>query len=178
MRKSAKTALGGIIAAISVALMLLSAVIPFTEYALPAFTGALMIVMVIEVGKGWAFSAYISVSVLSLILLANKEAAMMYVAFFGWYPIFKPIVEGRVKPKILQWVIKFLAFNAAVVSAYFILIGIFGLRPEDLTEHGLPGLIALLLGGNAMFVVFDMFINRIVALYLNRWQAKFRKIFK
>ncbi len=178
MKKSAKTALGGIIAALSVVLMLLSSVIPFMEYALPAMAGALMIIMVVEVGKGWAAAAYFSVSFLSLILLANKEAAMMYVAFFGWYPILKPVIESKIKQKTLQWVLKFLSFNAALVSAYFILISVFGLKLEDLTEHGTPGLIALLAAGNVMFVVYDIFITRIVYIYQTRWQTAFRKIFK
>ena len=178
MRKSAKTALGGIIAALSVVLMLLSSVIPFMQYALPAIAGTLMIIMVIEVGKGWAFAAYSSVSFLSLILLADKEAAMMYVAFFGWYPILKPIIESRIKLRFIQWILKFLSFNTALISAYFFLFSVFGLKPEDLTEHGIPGLIALLAAGNVMFIIFDIFITRIVFTYQTRWQSTFRNIFK
>ncbi len=177
MRSSTKTALGGIVAALSVTLMLLSAVVPFLEYALPAFSGALLLLLVIELGRGWAFGAYLSVSILSLIMLTNKEAAMMYVAFFGWYPVIKQSLERVLRLKPLAWLVKIVIFACSMVAAYFILIKLFGMRIEDLTDHGLKGLLGLLGMAVVMFVVLDVCMSRLILLYERRWQKKFRKLF-
>ncbi|MCD7774521.1 MAG: hypothetical protein LUG85_01560 [Clostridiales bacterium] len=178
MRKSAKTALGGIITALSVTLMLVSSVIPFLEYALPAIAGALLVLMVIELNKKWAFCAYAAVSILSILMLSNKETAMMYIAFFGYYPILKPLFESKIKNNVLCWIVKALEFNAAVIAAYFIIVKVFGMPIEELTENGIWGLLGLLALGNVMFVLYDICITRLVTVYLNNWQKRFRKIFK
>lgn len=178
MKNSAKTALGGMIAALSLVVMLLTAVIPYLEYALPALAGALLVLMVIEINKKWAFCAYVAVSILSFLILANKEAAMMYIAFFGYYPILKPALEGKIKQNWLCWLLKALVFNAAVVAAYFIIVKAFGIPIEDLEEYGTKILPFLLLLGNLMFVLYDICITRLVTLYLLKWQKKFRKLFR
>ena len=86
-KNSTKTAIGGIIAALSIVLMLLTSAIPTLTYAIPAIAGLLLVIIVIEVNKKWAFGVYFVVGVLSMLLVADKEAAVMYVMFFGYYPI-------------------------------------------------------------------------------------------
>ena len=54
-KNSTKTAIGGIIAALSIVLMLLTSAIPTLTYAIPAIAGLLLVVIVIEVNKKWAF---------------------------------------------------------------------------------------------------------------------------
>ena len=89
MKQSSKTALGGVVSALSVTLMLMTAVIPFMTYALPLLAGALLILMVIEINKRWAFIVYVAVSLLAVLVVPDKEAAVFYIAFFGYYPIIK-----------------------------------------------------------------------------------------
>lgn len=178
MRNSAKTALGGMITALSLVIMLLTAVIPYLQFALPAFSGALLVLMVIEINKKWAFCAYAAVSILSFLILTDKEAAMMYIAFFGYYPVLKPLLEAKIKQNWLCWAIKALIFNASVIAAYFIIVKVFGIPIEEMEEWGkwgIPGLLAL---ANVMFVMYDICITRLVTVYLHKWQKKFRKLFK
>lgn len=178
MRKSAKTALGGIIAALSLLIMLLTAVIPYLEYALPAIAGALLVLMVIEINKKWAFCAYVAVSILSLLILTNKEAAMMYIAFFGYYPILKPFFEEKIKSNALCWLAKAVVFNVTTVLAYIVIVYVFGIPIEDIEDYGMKIVPVLLLLANLMFVLYDICITRLVTLYLMKWQKKFRKMFK
>lgn len=178
MKNSAKTAIGGIVASLSLVIMLLSAVLPFLEYALPAIAGSMLVLIVIELNKKWALCAYVAVSLLSILILANKEAAMMYIAFFGYYPILKPFFESKIKNNILCWAAKAVVFNAAVVAAYLIIVYIFGIPIEDIDKHGAKMIPMLLLLGNTMFVLYDICITRLVTLYIKKWQKKFRKLFK
>lgn len=178
MRNSAKTALGGMIAALSIITMLLTAVIPYLTYALPAISGVLLVLMVIEINKKWAVCTYVAVSILSFLILPDKEAAMMYTAFFGCYPIVKPVLEAKIHNNILCWAAKAVFFNAAAVAAYLIIIYVFGIPLEEMEEMGKWAIPALLGMGNLMFVLYDICITRMVSLYIKKWQKKFRKLFK
>lgn len=182
MRQSAKTAIGGMTAALSVVLMLLTA-IPFFTYAIPAFAGALVLLIIIEINKKWAFGVYVAVSVISYFVAFDKEAAVMYAAFFGYYPIVKALLESKL-PRVAEYIVKFALFNGATVSAYAFMIKFMGLSLTELTEfpsfptltkYGLP---ILLVMGNIMFAVYDLCLTRFVAMYIYKWQARFRRLFK
>lgn len=176
MKQSSKTAVCGMVAALSVVIMMLT-VIPVMTYSAPAFAGILLMVIVIEINKKWAFGVYVAVGILSLLLAADKEAAVMYVAFFGYYPIIKAILESKL-PKLLEWISKFLIFNVTMVASYFVLIRVFGLSMDDMNELGKYGPLILLAMGNVVFVVFDIAITRLATLYIYKWQKPFRKLFK
>ena len=177
MKNSSKTAMGGMISALSLVIMLLTAVIPYLEYALPAMSGILLVLMVIEINKKWAFGVYAAVGILSLLLATDKEAAVMYVAFFGYYPVIKAVLESKL-PRIAEWIVKFLIFNVTMVASYFVLIGVFGISMEDMNELGKYGPLILLALGNVVFLVFDIAITRIATLYIIKWQKQFRRLFK
>lgn len=176
MKQSSKTAICGMIAALSVVIMMLT-IIPVMTYAAPAFAGIMLMLIVIEINKKWAFGVYAAVGILSLLLATDKEASVMYVAFFGYYPIIKAVLESKL-PRVLEWIVKFLIFNVTMVAAYFVLIRVFGISMEDMNELGKYGPLILLGMGNVVFLVFDIAITRIATLYLLKWQKQFRKLFK
>lgn len=82
-------------AALSVALMALVSIIPNLELALPAISGLFVAVIVIEVDKKWALGVWAAVSLLSLIVVPNKAAAIIYAVFFGYYPVLKSVLESK-----------------------------------------------------------------------------------
>lgn len=183
MSQSAKTALGGMITALSVVALIPSALEVFV-YTLPAFAGMLIMLSVVELDKKWATGIYAAVSLVSLLLVPNKEAAVLYVAFFGYYPILKALLESHV-PRALEYVLKFLVFNTAMLAAYWFLINIFGIPFNEImgigeNETGLFAKFAvpIMLGmGNIAFIVYDIAITRIITTYLKVWQKRFRKLF-
>lgn len=177
MKQSSKTALGGIVSALSVVLMLMTAVIPFMSYALPLMAGALLILMVIEINKSWAFIVYVAVSLLAVFVVPDKEAAVFYVAFFGYYPIIKSTLEKHL-PRVLEWVVKFFIFNAAVIAAYFFTVKVLGIPFDDMGEWGKYGVFALLAVANVTFLVYDIMLTKLVTLYLYKFRKSFKKIFK
>lgn len=166
------------IAALSVVIMLLTAVIPYLTYALPAVAGVLLVLMVIEINKKWAVCTFTAVSILSFLILPDKEVAMMYFAFFGSYPVVKPILEEKISNNKLCWLAKALFFNVAIVLAYIVIVNVFGIPIDEMEEYGKWGLVLLLGMGNVMFVLYDVCITRLVTVYLKKWQRKFRKLFR
>lgn len=157
--------MGGIASALCLLLMLLT-IIPIATYTMPALAGMVLIVVVIENGYSTAWMVYAAVGFLSLFICPDKEAAMLFVGFFGFYPILKGKLE-KIHPRVLEYVVKFLIFNAAMILNYVIIIFLFGIQ-DVLEEVGPMGQysVLLLLGlGNIVFFVYDLALSRIIMAY-------------
>lgn len=174
---SFKASLGGIVSALSLVLMIISGITISLEYAIPMITGALLMVLVVEFSKGFATVVYIAVSVLSLLILGNKEPAIMYLMFFGYYPIIKSILEGHLK-KIFCRIVKYLVFNASMIASYFVVTRIFMIPFDDMDSFGKFGILLLLLAGNIIFPLYDVLLTRLVSVYIYKWQKHIKRVFK
>ena len=173
-KKSQKVALCGMVAALCTLLMFMTGVFPFATYAMPCLAGLLMITVAVETGASWAFTLYAAVSILSMILTPDKEAMLMFVMFFGHYPITKFWLE-KIKFKPLSLLLKLAVFNACVVLAYMIIIFVFQM-PDILTEFGDFGKysVLILLGlGNLLFFVYDFALAQIMKVYVYVFRPKF-----
>ena len=177
MKQSSKCAIGGIVSALALVLMISVAVIPFLTYALPAVAGVLTVFMVIETDKKWALGVYCTVAILAMILVPDKEVAVMYLAFFGYYPILKAVIESGL-PTVLGWVVKVASFVATMVAAYLLLINVMGGTVDEIEEYGMIA-VPLLLGiGAVAFVMYDITLTRLIILYTVKFRKLFRRYFK
>lgn len=177
MSKSGKIALGGLLTALGVVLMFLTGLIPIGTYALPAIAGVLLIVAVIEIGAKWAWMIYAAVAVLSLLFAADKEAALLFVLFFGYYPVLKSFLE-RISNKVLSWISKFAVFNVAVVACFFLAVNFLQLPEDSFTVFGfyLPWVFLIL--GNAVFLIYDIALSGLVATYVEKLHYRVTKTLK
>lgn len=175
MKNTTKTALCGIIAALSATLMLLS-YFPYLTYAVPAVSGLFMMILVIEADLKWAMYGYFASAVLVL-LLAETEAKLMYVFLFGFYPILKAALE-RIKKPIFEWITKFLVFNAAVFTVYAGASFVFGISFDDFGDLGKYGAYILLAAANVVFLLYDIAVSRMAALYMMRLHPQVERLLK
>ncbi|MBQ3416655.1 MAG: hypothetical protein IJH32_02350 [Ruminococcus sp.] len=174
MKTSLKISIGGIIAALSIVLMFLTSIVPFGTYAFPMISGILLCVIVIEINYPWAFATWFAVSVLSLLILTDKEAALYYAAFFGFYPIIKSFIE-RLRFKALQYLIKYVIFNVCMIAAFFIGIFLLSVPKESFYLFGFYLPWVFLIAGNLFFILYDICVTRLVTIYLIKWHKKIRK---
>lgn len=177
MNNSYKTALGGIVSAICLVLMLLTGIVPIGTYAFPALAGLILIIIVIEVNCKWAFAVFFVVSVLSFLLAGDKEAALYFTAFFGFYPIIKSQLE-KITNRILEWFLKLLIFNICIITAFFIGMLVLSV-PKDSFEIGgvyLPWL--FLAVGNIVFIIYDIGLTQVVTKYIRYGHGALMKVFK
>lgn len=177
MKQSSKCALGGIVAALSLVMMISVAVIPFLTYALPAAAGMLIVFMVIETDKKWAFGVYCTVAILGAILVPNKEVAVMYLAFFGYYPIIKAVFEAKLNA-VIGWILKIAAFVATMVVSYALMIKFMGVTIDETEEFGAMAIPILLGMGTLAFILYDIALTKMITLYLIKWQKHFKRYFK
>ena len=170
MKTSVKVSLGGVIAALSLALMFMSALIPFGTFAFPTFAGMLLVVMVIEIGYPYALAVYVATAVLSFLLVPDKEAALVYASFFGFYPVVKSLPN-----KIVQYIVKFLLFNACMIAYFFIGVKLLSIPEDSFSVFGLNIPLLFLLLGNLYFFIYDICVTRLVIIYLQKWRHKLNK---
>ncbi len=175
-KSASSVAFGGIISALAVLLMFFTGVFPFATYALPALAGLLLVVIVIDHGMKWAWCVYGAISALAILITPDREAAVMFVLFFGYYPILKSLLE-RVRSRVVEYVLKFALFNVAIVVSYLLIIHVLGI-PDILEEFGELGKygVWIMLGlGNIVFILYDITISRLICIYTG-WLKP--KIFK
>ena len=166
MKKTRYTTISGMVSALSVVIMLLTNIMPSMMYVIPIITGAIVFAINEIIGKKWALGVFFVTSLISFILLADKEAALNYTLFFGYYPLLKPLYEKL--PKVLSWGVKVFNFNVALVTIGLIVTFIFKLPflDEDFGKLTIP-LFAVLF--NVVFVMYDImftvFKSRLAPLF-------------
>ncbi len=175
--KNFKVAFGGVIAGLSIVIMFLTGIIPTLTYAMPAVSGALLMAVVIENGPKFAGVVYAAVAFLSFIVVGDKEAAVMYAMFFGYYPIIKSFIEKKLN-KTLSWIVKYIIFNISVIFSYFIVTKLLCITYDDMGAFGDFFLPVLLLLANIVFAIYDIALTRLVTAYLMRWRKNIRRMFK
>lgn len=175
MKQTDKVALGGVLGALSLVCMLLT-IIPTATYALPAIAGVMLMPLVVEWGARFGLTVYAAVSVLALIMAPDKEAALLFVAFFGHYPIIKSLIEKHIRQLPIRWGIKFTVFNACVVAAYALLVWLFAFPMDEFEVFGISAMWLILLCGNAVFWLYDVALTRVITMYVCRLRSHLMRI--
>lgn len=175
MKKTNKITLSAIMAALAMAFMLVS-YFPYLTYAIPAIAGLFIMITVIENGCKWALGAYLSSAVL-VFLTAEPESGIMYVAFFGYYPIIKALLE-RIRKPFIEWPVKIIIFNGAVLLVYMVLAKAMNIDMEGMGTFMKYGTAVLLAAGNVVFVVYDIAVSRMASVYISVVRPKLKRFLK
>lgn len=161
--------------ALAVVFMLLS-YFPYLTYAIPAVAGLFIMITVIEINLKWAFLSYLSSAVL-VFLFAEPESRLLYIFFLGYYPILKAIIE-KIKKPVIEWILKVLSFNLAVLVVYMIFAKPMGIDFSDFDTFGKYGALIVLSLGNLAFVLYDIAVSRMATVYMWVVRPKFKNILK
>lgn len=176
---SYKVSLGGIVAALCLTMMFLTAVFPPLNMTLPLFAGMLISVVAIEVSPSWALVTYIVVAILSFFITPDKEAAIFFSVLFGYYPVLKDAVD-KMKAKLISFIIKLAVFDAAMILIYYITIYVFG-TVDIFEEFGFLGDVmipVLLIVMNLIFFLYDYCLTVTMQAYIKWFRPTFLRKFK
>ncbi len=91
--KAGRTALGGVLAAGSLAVLWLACITPTGRLGVTAAAGLFPISAVLLAGRGAGLLCWAAASVLGLLILPDKGVALMYLCFMGLYPVVKSRLE-------------------------------------------------------------------------------------
>jgi len=165
-----------LMAALGAALMLTGGLIPVMTYCSPLLAGVLLIPVLREFGKKWAWLVWLVTALLSMILSADKEAAFFYL-FLGYYPILK-LSFDRIKPKPLALLCKLLFFAAAVGAMYALIYYVFQLDIglEELEELGKFAGAAFYVMLVVCMLIYDYALRNLAILYEYRLRPRLMKM--
>ena len=154
---ASNVALGGILAALAVIIMSMGTLIPVATYVCPMLCALVLQLVLKTCGSRIAWAWYGAVSVLSLLMAPDKEAAAVFLAL-GYYPIVKPKLDRRRG----KWLWKGLLFNAVILLTYWLLMHIFGFDQlaAEFSEMGILMTAVMLILGNITFFLLDKLLEK------------------
>ena len=164
MKSTAKElALGGMFTALGVVFLCLGGIVPLALYACPILASAVLLPVRENCRRSVVWSCYAAIAVLGTLLGPDKESALLFV-FLGYYPIVKPRFDA-IRRRPLRLAAKLLLAIAAVGAEYAFLL--FVLRLEAVVTA--PALLwATAALGLALFLLYDLCLDRLTALYRRR----------
>jgi hypothetical protein len=166
--KTKRLTLNGILGALAIICLLLANILPTNRISLYALSSFFISISIIENGirAGWIF--YAATSLLSFIIVPDKLSLAPYVIFFGLYGIVKFYIEklGRL---ILEYILKFVYFNACAGIAAAAFTGIFRFK----LSAAIP-LWLFAIAGEIVFFIYDF----VYTLFINYYREKLRTKFK
>ncbi len=168
MDKKTKTlTFTALLVALTVVLLYIASVLPTSRIGVTTIAGLLVASAVIEYGVGAGLSCFAVSAVLAAIIIPLKSVVLLYVLFFGCYPIIKSLIE-RMKNRAAEWALKLLVFNAALTVLYFLwrsgfLIGI---------EPNMAAAAAFYAVCNVFFALYDIAFTRLAQFYISKIHIK------
>ena len=162
-KKSSVLALSAILSAVSAVMILLASVLPSGRIAVTALAGCACAAAVIHIGLKRSIAVFAVSAALALLISPTKSCAVLYVLFFGWYPITKSPIEhiGGIVP---CWAAKIAVFNAALAVVW---IGFFEIVSEGISFPK-AGIVPAVAGCNIIFVLYDLCLSRLIAAYIGQ----------
>ncbi len=159
MKDAKLIAISGVTTALSVIVLALGTYIEVIDLSC-LFIASLFIMIPLAKGSfKSAFLCYVAVSLLSLIFTASTgrfSITVLYVAFFGLYPLFLNFEEIKNINKLISYPIKAVWFVGTCFLMYFI-FKMFILTDQALEKYIV---VIILIGGLVLFVIFDYMMRR------------------
>lgn len=170
-KQSFYAAVGGVLAAGSLALLWLACAAPSGRIGFTAAAGLFPMAAAMYAGRRTGYLCWAASAVLGLLILPDKIVGLLYLTFLGLYPVVKGRLEtlGRLD---LEWGLKLASFNLVLTLFWFVFQELFlpqapaWLAENTLLAYGL---------GNLLFVAYDLGLSQIVArirAYLMRRKSR------
>ena len=161
-----------ILCALGVILLALGSLLQILDITMAALASFLVVFAVIEIGGKYPFLIYAVTALLAILLVPYKTAPLLYLCFAGYYPLLKAVLEGHL-PRVWAWVLKLVAFNAALALMILLAFALFAdfTGPATWYYYLLPLC-------SVVFVIYDIALTRVITMYLHHWRQRFRFLHK
>jgi len=167
--KTRKITFSALMTALSIVFLWLASVFPTGQLGFVAVASLFSVAVVIEAGIASSVLVFICCAVLSLLLIPMKGAALLYLLFFGYYPIIKSFAE-RMHNRYISLLFKSLVFIAALCVLWF-------LFRSFVFTGAIAGLSPFLIipAGYIVFLIYDFGLSKLIGYYIYRISPKFKR---
>jgi len=170
MKSSSRSvAYSALAAALGTVLMYLASAAPTGKLVILCVASLCTVFVLSVCGWKWALASYAVTAALSLILSPSKASAILFSAFFGYYPIVKIFVE-RLHTPAARWGIKLGIFNAVMAVLFFAIRSFFQGNWGVLS--GKPWVMLLL--ANGLFVLYDLALQQGILYFIRNIARRIR----
>ena len=154
-------ALSGIFLALSLVVLFVASIVPGIELTVLALSGVLVMIIVNELSIRGGVVFFVGSVVLAFLIVPNKSILLIYSFIFGPYSIIKMVIEKYANNKIIQYILKIIAFNFLLGAGFFIFKEAFFAGVE------LPGLAwyLILAGAQIILILYDFILTLVMSLY-------------
>ncbi len=175
-RETYRIALGGLMTAAAVSVLFLGSILPFATFIAPALASLCVLYFQLEYGRGMAAVVYAAVGILAALLAPDKEQALLFICFIGYYPIVKGLFE-RLRSRALALLLKIALCDLSMAALYYVLTKVLVVEAvrEEFEAYTTTVLVSLLVLGTVTFVLFDAALTRLSVYYEVKLRPKLKK---
>ena len=158
--------------ALTVIFMYIGTVFPTGRIGFMAVASLFSAAAVIHFGVLPSVYIFAVSSVIGFLILPDKSPLMFYIFFFGYYPAVKSAAE-RINKHAAGWGVKLAVFNAALTVMFVFFKELLMLSFLEKLSGGLLAA-AVYLIFNAVFVLYDIGLSRLIGFYIIRIHSKLK----
>ena len=156
------------LSALGVVLLWLGSAVEIVDISMAVIASLLCVFAVIEYGGSAPWLIFSVTGVISVLLLPQKTPAVMYLLFFGYYPIIKEKIEKH--RRVVSWAIKEAVFNLALIV--MLLISKLTFLADGVEPWIFYAAFALL--AEIAFPIYDIALTRLITLYIVKLRTRIR----
>ena len=152
-----RTAVCGLCAGLSVVLMVLGSALGVLTYVCPMLAAIPVYLVRRAWGTRTALCLWAAAGLLGLILVPDREMALLFLGLLGWYPAAKPALDRLPRPA--RRLAKGVCFGGALLVLYAVLLALLGLDALGLGPAWENAL--LWLAGVGTLALYDLALLRL-----------------
>jgi len=157
-------AVRGMLTALCVVLMMLGSLTGVMTYICPLLAGLPVLLVREKYGRTYALTLWIAAGLLGLLLVPEKEMALLFLGLFGWYPAVKPSLDRQTR--WLRWGMKLLLCSLAFGVIYGAGLYLLGVTVEE--TGGMSYWLLVLGMSDLIFLLYDVLLSQKDHPVLNR----------
>ena len=174
MKLTKKITISAMAIAISAAMLSLGAFVEVLDMAVASLMSLLVVFVFIEIGSPFVFFVWLGTSIITCIIPNGLLVGLEYFTVFGIYPSLKAYFEKAPRP--IRWLIKIVYINI-FIAALLVLSELVSFVSFFEIEKWYFKL-ALAAGLNIVFVLYDIYLTRMIRFYFSVIRKKILKFLK
>ena len=174
MKLTKKITLSAMAIAISVAMLSVGALVEVLDMAVASLMSLLVVFVFIEMGSPFVWFVWLGTSIITCLIPNGLLVGVEYFAVFGIYPILKAYFEKAPRP--IRWPIKIVYINIFIGAALILSEIVSFISFFDIGAWYFK--LALAAGLNLVFVLYDVYLTRMIRFYYSVIRKRILKFLK
>lgn len=178
MKRTKKLAFSAILAALGTTILYLGAITGVLDISAVVLASFCVLFADIELKSPYQIMIYVVTSVLSFLILPDKETALLYILLGGYYPVIKAKIE-KIRVPVVSYALKLCIFAVAYTATAWLTYRFFML-PEEITRLTSGRWLIIIISGAALvlFILYDFLLTRLTEFYFCRMRGRISHLLK